>query len=77
MARRRRVTEIHVVPIDDTILHTADCECCQPILDPDGFWIHNSADKREQYERQGHRDDSKEWGLMCENERGKLELLEE
>ena len=44
---------IHILPLNDLIEHTADCECCNPFLDDGGVWIHHSADKREQYERQG------------------------
>lgn len=45
--------EIHVIPIDDQIEHRADCECCTAYPDGYGLWIHHSADKREQYERNG------------------------
>lgn len=54
--------EIHVVPIEDQIEHRADCECCTAYTDSHGMWIHHSADKREQYERNGHL--GKGWAVM-------------
>lgn len=66
---------IHIIPIDDKIKHTPDCKCCGAYLDVDGMWIHHSADKREQYERQGKT--SKPWQTMwhdeANNEWGPLE----
>jgi hypothetical protein len=57
---------IHVIPLNDKIIHTADCECCKAFLDPDGIWIHHAADKREQYERQGK--NGKPWQLCAEDD---------
>jgi len=57
---------VHVIPINDKVVHRADCECCNAYLDPDGIWIHHSADKREQYERQGNVGEG--WVLMWEDE---------
>lgn len=57
---------IHVIPYDDLIEHTSDCECCVPFLDPDRFWIHHAKDKREQFERNG--DIRKPWQVCYEDE---------
>lgn len=56
---------IHVIPVDDKVEHTSDCSCCNAHLDADGFWIHHSADKREQFERNGKI--GKPWQLMWED----------
>lgn len=65
---------IHVVPVGDKVEHDASCKCCDAFLDPDGFWIHHAADKREQYERHG--EEGGGWILKWE-ENGLLEDLEE
>ena len=57
---------IHIVPINDTITHAPDCKCCDAYFDMDGMWIHHSADKREQFERQGKV--GKPWQTMWEDQ---------
>jgi len=66
--------QIHIIPIGDKIEHRADYDCCGAYLDPDGMWIHHSADKREQFERQGS--NGKQWGTFWADENEKLGPLE-
>lgn len=49
----KRCSEVHVIPIDDTMEHDESPECvCLPIL-LDGVWTHHAKDCREKYERAG------------------------
>ncbi len=45
---------LHVIPDNDFVAHDLDilCDCC-PFEDDDmpELWIHNAADKREEYEK--------------------------
>ena len=44
--------ERHVIPTDDLRLHDGSPDCwCFPCDDGGDLWVHNSADKRELYER--------------------------
>ena len=67
---------IHLIPIDDSSPHRADCPCA-PFLEDNGMLVHNSFDKREQHERNGHIDPSKVWGVYEELDDGELVLVEE
>lgn len=42
----------HIVPVDDIKEHTLNAECwCTPMLDEEfGLVVHNSLDRREEYE---------------------------
>ena len=43
--------ERHVIPLDDLRPHDHMPDCwCGPRYD-DGIWVHNAADRREEYER--------------------------
>lgn len=54
----QRVAAVHVVPVDDLRQHVAGTRCwCAPQEDPEvegpdnaPLWIHNSLDRREQFE---------------------------
>lgn len=44
----------HIIPMDDLKDHHADPLCwCRPLEDTEdpGIWVHNAADRREEYER--------------------------
>jgi hypothetical protein len=54
---------VHVVPLEDLVEHVASGACCGAFLcEEEGILIHHSADKREQFERQGVAD--KPWGVF-------------
>jgi hypothetical protein len=49
------MNDVHTIPADDLREHTESSACwCNPREDEPGLWIHNSMDRREEYE-QGRR----------------------
>ncbi len=43
---------LHVIPLNDTREHEESVDCwCKPRDDGDGVVVHNSADRREEYEQ--------------------------
>jgi hypothetical protein len=57
---------IHVIPLGDSVRHTADCQCCNAFIGDNGLRVHHSADGREQRERHG--ENGNPWGLYDEDE---------
>lgn len=41
----------HLIPLNDCKNHRVDCQCwCNPTLNDENRWVHNSVDGREEYE---------------------------
>ena len=48
-----KILEFHLIPLDDLKDHEPDFKgaCwCRPIQNEEGLWVHNSVDRREDYE---------------------------
>jgi hypothetical protein len=44
--------DVHTIPDGDLLEHVSSATCwCQPREDEPGLWVHNSMDRREEYER--------------------------
>lgn len=49
---RNDIYSTHIVPINDMRSHRSDHSCwCEPVLNDEQAWVHNSADGREEYEQ--------------------------
>lgn len=48
---RKDIYSTHIMPINDMRSHSADHSCwCEPTLNDEEAWVHNSNDGRESYE---------------------------
>lgn len=58
------MNNIHVIPLNDDIMHHASPKClCQPLNDPESttVYVHHAFDNREAQERQGNPVKGKGW----------------